>query len=127
MQAEQDAESRRSEAIVGFLSAGLDVPPSRAVIVSALGEARRVVRGRRELGLGIGEWLDGEVRLRGVRENAAVLAVLEVPEWRDGAAGGYRGAHPERAGVLEAVLAVIGQAPVVHRPCVVGVRLEGAR
>ncbi|MEV0561486.1 hypothetical protein [Dactylosporangium sp. NPDC050588] len=60
---------------------------------------------RRERGVGIGEWLDGEIRLQGIRENAAVL---EVPEWRDGAAARYRGAHPERAGVLEAVLAVIG-------------------
>ncbi|WP_344502141.1 hypothetical protein [Dactylosporangium maewongense] len=84
------------------------VPPSRAVMVSALGEARRAVRERRERGLEIGEWLDGEVRLRGVRENAAVLAVLEVPEWRDGVAARYRGAHPERADILAAVLAVIG-------------------
>ncbi|MGI5185348.1 hypothetical protein ACQEVZ_54800 [Dactylosporangium sp. CA-152071] len=77
-------------------------------MVSALGEARRAVRERRERELELGEWLDGEVRLRGIRENAAVLAVLEVPEWRDGAVARYRGAHPERAGVLEAVLAVIG-------------------
>ncbi|MEV4139884.1 hypothetical protein AB0J72_47965 [Dactylosporangium sp. NPDC049742] len=108
MGAEQDVGARRSEAITALLGAGLAGPPSRAVMVAALGEARRAVRERRERGVGIGEWLDGKVRLRGIRENAAVLAVLEVPEWRDGVAARYRGAHPERAGVLAAVLGVIG-------------------
>ena len=66
-------------ATAALLGAGLAMPPSRAVLVSALGEARRAVRELRARGVPVGSRLDGEVRLRGVRENAAVLAALEAP------------------------------------------------
>jgi hypothetical protein len=56
------------------------------------------------------EWLAGEVRLRGIRENAAVLAVLELlPGRRAEAARAYRCEHPDRAGVLGDLLAVLDQ------------------
>jgi hypothetical protein len=35
------------------------------------------------------EWLNSEIRLHGIRENAAALAVMEVPEYRDQTAQTY--------------------------------------
>lgn len=55
------------------------------------------------------EWLAGEVRLRGIKGNAAVLAVLELPDRREETARAYRREHPGRAGVLADLLAVIDQ------------------
>lgn len=50
-------------------------------------------------------WLAGEVRLRGIRENAAVLAALEVPLRRAEVAQAYRQQHP--VGALNDLLAVL--------------------
>jgi hypothetical protein len=50
-------------------------------------------------------WLADETRIRGIRENAAVLAVLEVPEWREQAAEIYRREHPDRVKVRGELLA----------------------
>jgi hypothetical protein len=52
-------------------------------------------------------WLAGEVRLRGIRENAAVLAALEVPLRRAEVAQAYRQQHPDRVGGLNDLLAVL--------------------
>jgi Transposase DDE domain group 1 len=40
----------------------------------------------RERSLPVDDWLASEVRLRGIRESAAFIAVLEVPQWRAKAA-----------------------------------------
>jgi hypothetical protein len=48
--------------------------------------------------------------LRGIRENAAVLAVLELLSGRrEQAAQAYRHEHPDRAGVLSDLLTVLDQ------------------
>jgi hypothetical protein len=61
-------------------------------------------------GLALDEWLAGEVRLRGIRENAAVLAVLELrPGRRAETARAYCHEHPDRAGALADLLAVLDQ------------------
>jgi len=58
-------------------------------------------------GLAFDGWLAGESALRGVRENAAVLAVLEVPERRAETAQIYRRQHPGRSDALNDLLAVV--------------------
>jgi hypothetical protein len=53
--------------------------PSTAVAVNALASARRAVAAHLASGAAIDEWLAREIKA-GVRENAAVLAVIEMPE-----------------------------------------------
>jgi hypothetical protein len=81
-------EERYRQAITAFAGAGLRPPPSRALAVTALAGARRSVASHQARGESLGKWLAGEVRVRGIRENAAVLAVLELPEYRAMAAQG---------------------------------------
>jgi hypothetical protein len=102
------AEERRRAALVAFLGAGLPSAPSVALLVQALAGARRAVAARQARGEPVDQWLAGEVRLRGIRENAAVLAVLEMPGHREGVARAYREQHPDRAGALDGLLAVLG-------------------
>jgi hypothetical protein len=100
-------EGRRRAALTGFLGAGMPSPPSTALMVAALAGARRAVAMHQERGLAVDQWLAGEVRLRGIRENAAVLAVLEVPGRREEIAQACRQQHPDRAGALNALLTVL--------------------
>jgi hypothetical protein len=83
-----------------FLGAGLHQPPSRALSVAALGDARRMFASHARDELLISEWLTGEIRLHGIRENAATLAVMEVPEYRHQAAQTYALHHPDRLKAL---------------------------
>ena len=76
--------------------------------VTALASARRAVAMHQARGLAFDGWLAGESALRGVRENAAVLAVLEVPERRAETAQIYRRQHPGRTDALNDLLAVLG-------------------
>jgi hypothetical protein len=94
-------------AVVAFLGAGMQSPPSTALLVSALAGARRAVAEHQELGLAIDRWLAGEIRLRGIRENAAVLAALEMPGRREEIAQAYLAEHPDRAGALNDLLTVL--------------------
>ena len=102
-----DAENRRSRAIIAFLSAGMHDRPSPALCVRALADARRSVavdRGRSKL---IEEWLADEVRFCGIKENAATVAVLEIPEHRQDTARSYSSRHPDRLALLDELLAVL--------------------
>ena len=103
----ESCEARRSDAVLAFLGAGLHAVPSRASAVTALAGARRAVATHLARGEPVDEWLAGEVRIRGIRENAAVLAVLEIPERRVETAEAYRGEHPDRIQELGALLTVI--------------------
>lgn len=105
--ADELCEERRRDALVALLWSGMAGSPSHAVMVSAIGDARRAMAILRERRLPLDGWLAGEVRLRGIRENAAVLAALELPEWRDRAAEIYSREHPERRAVLHAFLAAL--------------------
>jgi hypothetical protein len=108
--ADAPAEERRRAALIAFLGAGMQSPPSKALIVEVLAGARRAVALHQPYGRALDEWLAGEVRLRGIRENAAVLAVLELlPGRGEEAARAYRREHPDRAGVLGDLLAVLDQ------------------
>jgi hypothetical protein len=77
-------------------------------MVEALAGARRAVAMHQAHGRGVDDWLAGEVRFRGIRENAAVLAVLELlPGRREETARACRLGHPDRAGALSDLLAVL--------------------
>lgn len=104
---DRPAEERRQAALIAFLGAGMPSPPSTALMVAALAGARRAVAMHQERGLAVDRWLAGEVGLRGIRENAAVLAVLEMPGRREEIAQAYRQRHPGRAAALSALLAVL--------------------
>ncbi len=106
-QATTAREDRRRDAILAFLGAGLFQWPSRARAVAALAVARREVAACQARTRPVQRWLAGEVDLRGSRENAAVLAVLEIPDLRDEAAQVYAREHPDRLPALEAMLAVL--------------------
>lgn len=106
-QATTAREDRRRDAILAFLGAGLFQWPSRARAVAALAVARREVAACQARSRPVQRWLVGEVHLRGIRENAAVLAVLEIPDLRDEAAQAYAREHPDRLPALEAMLAVL--------------------
>jgi hypothetical protein len=88
-----------------LLGAGLFQWPSRAQAVAALAAARREVASCQARGESVMEWLAGEIHCRGIRENAAVLAVLEIPEYRHQAAQAYALDHPGHLRALEDMLA----------------------
>src|SRR5215469_6114363 len=71
-----DPPGARRAALIAFLGAGMPSAPSKALIVEALAGARRAVAMYQAQCRAVDDWLAGEVRLRGIRENAAVLAVL---------------------------------------------------
>jgi hypothetical protein len=99
-------------AVMAFLGAGLDGTLPRATAVEAYGRALRMVALHQERGLPVDQWLAGEVGLRGVRENAAVLAVLQrLPERRARVAEAYRRAHPDRSELLMDLLAIVAAGP----------------
>src|SRR5690242_10139042 len=96
------------EASIAFVGAGLYDKPWKGLMVEAVTKARRAVAGYLARNEPVDDWLSSEVRLRGIRENAAVLAVLEVPQLREKAAELYRREHSDRAQILSALLAVLG-------------------
>ena len=100
-------EERRQAALTAFLSAGLPAAPSTALLVQALAAARRAVAAKQQNGPAIDQWLAGEIRLRGIRENAAVLAALETPGHREETARAYHEQHPDRTRELNDLLAVL--------------------
>lgn len=103
----QPGEEPLRKAIMAFLGAGLHQAPTPATAVPALASARRMVTSLQSRREPIAPWLASEIRLRGIRENAAVLAVMELPEYRHGTAQAYARDHPERLDALRAVLAVL--------------------
>jgi hypothetical protein len=103
-----DTRAERRAALIAFLGAGVSSAPSTALMVEALAGARRAVAVYQAHGRAVDDWLAGEVRLRGIRENAAVLAVLELlPGRREATARAYRFDHPDRAGALSDLLAAL--------------------
>jgi hypothetical protein len=100
-------DERRSDAIMAFMGAGLFQRPSPAQAVDALAFARREVSFCRPRGGSVRQWLAGEVHHRGIRENGAVLAVMEIPDFRDEAAQAYVLEYPDRRPVLDDMLAVL--------------------
>jgi hypothetical protein len=75
--------------------------------VDALAAARREVAACRARGESVRQWLADEVHHRGIRENAAVLAVMEIPDFRNEAAQAYALDHPGGRSVLDDVLAAL--------------------
>lgn len=73
-------QAQRSQVILAFLGAGLDQPPDRALAVTTLADARCGLTAHQAGNQPIDAWLAEEVRHGGLRENAATLAVRELPE-----------------------------------------------
>lgn len=94
----------RSDAVAAFLSVGVSPQPTKALLVRALAAARRSVAELRLAGNPIASWLGTESRCGGLRENAATLAVLEIPEQATAVADDYATRHPDRADALQQVL-----------------------
>jgi hypothetical protein len=103
-----DREERRRAAIVSFPGAGMDPKPTPANLVKTLADARRTVMASTERPSLVQEWLTGEMRVRGIRENAAVLAVLEVTEPGSALAREFVERYPDRRPELNELLAVLG-------------------
>jgi hypothetical protein len=103
-----DTPAGRRAVLVAFLGAGVSCAPSKALMVEALAGARRAVAMYQADDQAVDDWLAGEVGLRGIRESAAVLAVLELlPGRREETARAYRHDHLDRAGALDGLLAVL--------------------
>jgi hypothetical protein len=107
---DQPGEERRQAALAAFLGAGLPASPCIALMVQSLASARRAVAEHQQRGEAFDQWLASEVRQRGVRENAAVLSVMETPGHREETSRAYREHHPDRTGVLNDLLALRDQA-----------------
>jgi hypothetical protein len=101
---ESHAEDMRREALIAFLGAGMSPAPTTALLVSALANARRAVDALQDHGEPIDFWLEGEMRCRGIRENAATLAAMEIREMRENVAEEYARRYPDRASSLRAIL-----------------------
>jgi hypothetical protein len=99
-----DPEDRRFNALSTFLSSGMGYTLTRGQIVGALAAARRAVVVNRAHERLLKEWLQSETRVRGIRENAAVLAVMEIPEFREEVAREYLREHPERSQALDELI-----------------------
>lgn len=104
MQSEPSTETLRRDAMRAFLGAGMGSPPTHALIVSALANARRSVAAHQARGEPLDDWLMNETRIRGIRENAATLAALEVADMRDRVAAEYVRQHPDRIEYLREML-----------------------
>jgi hypothetical protein len=100
-------EEHRRDAIIAFLGAGLHHPLCTAVAVNALASARRAVAAHLARGAVIDEWLASEIEVAGVRENAAVLAVIEMPEHLYATAHAYGLRHPDRLSMLNDLVIVL--------------------
>jgi hypothetical protein len=92
-------------AMVAFLSAGLTPAPTRAEMVRAVATARLSVASYQRRQTPLAAWLACEIRVGGLRENAAIFAVLEAPAERGVAARDYLRRHPARAGELYGLFA----------------------
>ena len=99
-----DPEDRRFRALSTFLGSGMGYTPARGQMVAALAAARRAVVVNRPHERLLKEWLQSETRVRGIRENAAVLAVMEIPEFREEIAREYLREHSERSHVLDELI-----------------------
>lgn len=100
-------EQRHRRAITAFLRAGMHDQPSIALTVQALADARRSVAAHQARREPIDGWLAGELRSPGIKENAATLAVLEIPEYRQEISQSYTNRYPDRVAILSELLAVL--------------------
>jgi hypothetical protein len=104
-----EPDEHRSQAIVAFLRAGMHDSLSTALAVQALADARRSVAAHRARNEPIDNWLAGEIRFPGLKENAATLAALELPEHRQEISQSYANRYPDRVAVLHELLVVLGE------------------
>jgi hypothetical protein len=97
----------RSDAIMGFLGAGMYSTPTPAAAVEALARVRSTVALLKERPDALSRWLLDEIKMRGIRENAAVLACVEMREPPLDLEGPYRQRYPDRQEQLDRLVHVI--------------------
>lgn len=97
----------RREALITFLGAGMAPLPTRALLVSALSGARCSVAALRHSEQLLGEWLKSEIRHPGIRENAAMLATIEILEMPDRAMREFSRKYPDRDQLLQDMLSCL--------------------
>ena len=102
-----DQDQQCGQAILAFLGTGLHQAPSRALAVTMLADARRGLAACQVGSHPVETWLAQQVRHGGIRENAATLAVLELPEHRQQTAHAYAHRHPDRIAVLNQLIDVL--------------------
>lgn len=92
----------RRQALVEFITAGVTPSPAKAVLVSALGEARLEVDSLRRGSStkDVDGWLRDRAGVAGIRAYAAVAAAIEIPEFRDNAWRWCSQEYPERMDLL---------------------------
>jgi hypothetical protein len=78
-------------------------------LVERLADAARTVRELKRRGRQLEDWLADEMRIRGIRENAAVLAVLEISDPGSALAQAYAERYPDRLPELNELLAVLNK------------------
>jgi hypothetical protein len=98
-----------NSAIVAFLGTAADPEPTRANMVDRLANPTRTERELSGQGRQLEDWLADEMRIRGIRENAAVLAVLEVSKPGSALAQAYAERYPDRLPELTELLAVLNK------------------
>ncbi|HEX6527638.1 MAG TPA: hypothetical protein VF070_47625 [Streptosporangiaceae bacterium] len=97
----------RRQAITVFLGAGMHEAPAPALAVQVLADARRSVAVCLARNESIATWLAGEIRFFGIKENAATLVALELPEHRNATAQSYASRHPDRVAILQKLLVAL--------------------
>ena len=99
---EPNSERSQRRARLALFAAGMSYQPEPWQVVARMAEARRAIVELRWRGSPLDGWLGEEVRVRGLRENAAVIAAMEVPEYRERVAREYVERYSERAGLVHA-------------------------
>ncbi len=94
---EPDDERPLRDAQLALFAAGADRRPEPWQVVERFAEASRAVAELRHRGRPLDGWLSEQIRTRGLRENAAVIAALEQPDYRDRVAREFTERYPDRA------------------------------
>ena len=92
---------------MAFLAAAVTGPLARATALDALATARREVAAPSAEQDSIVVWVQSEIRLRGIRESAAVLATMEADINRHVVAEAYRRNHLDHAELVDQMLAAL--------------------
>jgi hypothetical protein len=106
---EPDHERPLRQARLALFAAGADRRPEPWQVVERFAEASRAVAELRHCGLPLDGWLSEQIRTPGMRQNAAVIAAMEQPEYRERVAHEYIERHPDRAELVRALVELLAQ------------------
>lgn len=106
---EPDHERPLRQARLALIATGADRRPEPWQVVERFAEASRAVAALRHRGLPLDGWLSEQIWTPGLRENAAVIAAMEQPEYRERIAREYIERHPDRAELVRALVEPLAQ------------------